>query len=150
MPQGNRQRAAVLVLQRLGHNRDTCDTLDTRRHSHDDPREGASLGYHPRHGGRYDSGEDRSPSLGLLGPQAFGRHILNAAFPPRYRPPTNILKYSGETNLRLWHEGYRFACQAGGADNDDFIIRNLPLFLADLAQRGWNTFHPMPSKVGRT
>ena len=58
-------------------------------------------------------------------------HILNATFPPRYRPPTNIPKYSGEMNPRLWLEDYRLACQAGGADNDDFIIRNLPLFLAD-------------------
>ena len=71
-----------------------------------------------------------------MGPQAFGQHILNTAFPPRYRPPTNILKYSGETNPRLWLEDYRLACQASGADNDDFIIRNLPLFLADSA-RAW-------------
>ena len=31
-------------------------------------------------------------------------------------------------------EDYQLACQAGGVDNDDFIIRNLPLFLADSAQ----------------
>ena len=71
----------VLVHERLSLNRDACDTLDARRRTHDDPREGASHGYHPRHGGRYDSGEDRSLSPGLPGPQAFGRHILNAAFP---------------------------------------------------------------------
>ena len=46
------------------------------------------------------------------------------------------MKYSGETNLGLWLEDYRLACQAGGADNDDFIIRNLPLFLVDSA-RTW-------------
>ena len=45
-------------------------------------------------------------------------------------------KYSRETNLRLWLEDYRLACQAGGANDDDFIIRNLSLFLADLA-RAW-------------
>ena len=39
-------------------------------------------------------------------------------------------------NTKLWLEDYRFACQAGGADNDDFIIHNLPLFLANLA-RAW-------------
>ena len=72
----------------------------------------------------------------LLGPQASGRHILNAAIPPRYQPPTNILKYSGEINPRLWLEDYWLAYQAGGTDNDDFIIRNLPLFLADSA-RAW-------------
>ena len=121
----------VLVHERLGHNHDMRDTLDTCRRSHGDPREGASCGYHPCCGRRYDRGEDQSPSPVLLGPQVFGRHILNAAF-----PPTNILKYSGETNLGLWLKDYRLAYQAGGADNDDFIIRNLPLFLADSA-RTW-------------
>ena len=87
--------------QRLGRNRDARDTLDARRCTYDDPREGASRGYHPHRGGRYDSGEDQSSSLGLPGPQAFGRHILNDAFPPRYRPPTNIPKYSRETNPGL-------------------------------------------------
>ena len=53
--------------------------------------------------------------------------------PPRYCPPTNISKYSGETNPGLWLEDYWLACQAGDAVNDDFVIRNLPLFLADSA-----------------
>ena len=123
----------VPVHERLGRNRDARDTLDARTCTHDDPREGDSRGYHPHHGGCYDSDEDRSPSLGLPGPQAFGRHILNAAFPPRYQPPTNILKYSREMNPGLWLEDYRLAYQASGADNDDFIIHSLPLFLADLA-----------------
>ena len=117
----------VPVHQCLGHNHDARNTLDARRRTHGDPRKGASRGYHPRRGGRYDSDEDRSPSPGLPGPQAFGRHIHNAAFPPRYQPPTNISKYSGETNPGLWLEDYRLAYQAGGADNDDFIIRNLLL-----------------------
>ena len=122
--------------QRLSRNSDTRSTLDARWRTHDNPREGAHHGYHPRRGGRYDSGEDWSSSPGLSGPQAFGRHILNAAFPPRYQPPTNIPKYSGETKPRLWLEEYRLDYQAGGADNDDFIIHNLPLFLADSA-RAW-------------
>jgi len=58
------------------------------------------------------------------------------AFPPRYRPPTNILKYSREMNPGLSLEDYRLACQANGADSDYFIIRNLSLFLADSA-RTW-------------
>ena len=126
----------VLVHQRLGHNCDARNTLDTHRCAYDDPREGARRGYHPRRGGRYDSGEDQSPNPGPPGPQAFARHILNAAFPLRYRPPTNIPKYSGETKLGLWLEDYRLTYQASGADNDDFIIHNLPLFLADSA-RTW-------------
>lgn len=39
-------------------------------------------------------------------------------------------------NSELWLEDYRLACQAGGADDELFIIRNLPLFLAD-ATRAW-------------
>ena len=131
--------------QRLRRNQDTRDTLDARRRAHGDPREGASHGYHPHRGGRYDSGEDQSLSPDLLGPQAFDRCILNTAFPPRYRPPTNILKYSRETYPRLWLEDYRLACQADGADNDDFIIRNLPLFLANLA-RTWLEHLP-PNRI---
>ena len=38
-------------------------------------------GYHPRRGGRYDSGEDRSPSPKPPGPQAFSRAIRRAPFP---------------------------------------------------------------------
>ena len=109
-PLGGRQYTPVPVHQRLGHNRDARSTIDTRRRAYNDSREGAKHGYHPRCGGRYDSGEDRSPRPGLPGPQAFGRHILNAAFPPRYRPPTNIPKYFGETNPGLWLEDYWLAC----------------------------------------
>ena len=101
-----------------------------------DKREEAGHGYHPGHGRLYDSGEDWSPSLDLPGLQAFSRHILYAAFPPRYRPPTNIPKYSGETTLGLWNEHYWLACRVGGMDSDYFIIRNLPLFLAD-STRTW-------------
>ena len=126
----------ISIHQCLDHNRDACSTLNARRRTYSDPREGAHYSYHPHHDGRYDSGEDQSLSPSLPGPRAFGRHILNAAFPPRYRPPTNISKYSGETNPGLWLEDYRLACQTGGADNDDFIIRNLPLFLVDSA-RTW-------------
>ena len=144
-PQGSRLRTTVLVHQRLSHNHDACDTLDARKRVHDDLREGASRGYHPRCGGHYDSGQDRSLSPSLPGPQAFGRHILNAAFLPRYRPPTNILKYSTETNPELWLKDYRLACQVGGANDDDFIIRNLPLFLADSA-RTWLE-HLSPNRI---
>ena len=132
----------VSVHERLGLHHDARDTLDARRRTCSDAREGASHGYHPHRGGHYDSGEDRSPSPNLLGPQAFGRHILNAVFPPQYRPPTNNLKYSRETNSGLWVKDYRLACQAGGPDNDNFIIRNLPLFLADSAQKWLEHLQP--------
>ena len=80
---GGRTHAMAPVHERLGLYRDARNTLDARRRARGDEREEASRGYHPRRGGRYDSGEDRSPSLDLLGPEAFGRHILNAVFPPR-------------------------------------------------------------------
>jgi hypothetical protein len=62
---------------RLGnehHHRDRRAHLDER----------VRRGYHPRHRGRYDSGEDRSPSLEPPGPQAFSRAIRRAPFPTRF------------------------------------------------------------------
>jgi hypothetical protein len=90
----------------------------------------------PRCGGRYDSGEDRSPSPEPPGPQAFSRAIRRVPFPTRFRTPTTITKYSGETRPELWLADYRLACQLGGTDDDNLIIRNLPLFLSDTA-RAW-------------
>ena len=91
-------------------------------------------GYHPRRGGHYDSEEDRSPSPEPPGPQAFNRAIRRAMFPTRFRAPTTITKYSGETRPELWLADYRLAYQLGGTDNDNLIIRNLPLFLSDAAR----------------
>jgi hypothetical protein len=93
-------------------------------------------GYHPRHGGHYDSEEDRSPSPEPLGPRVFSRAIRRAPFPSRFWAPTTITKYSGETRPELWLADYRLACQLGGTDNDNLIIHNLPLFLSDAA-RAW-------------
>jgi hypothetical protein len=91
-------------------------------------------GYHPRRGGRYDSEEDRSPSPEPPGPRVFSRAIRRAPFPARFRAPTTITKYSGKTRSELWLADYRLACQLGGADDDNLIIRNLPLFLSDAAR----------------
>jgi hypothetical protein len=91
-------------------------------------------GYHPRRGGHYDSEEDRSPSPEPLGPRVFSRAIRRAPFPARFRAPTTITKYSGETRSELWLADYWLACQLGGTDDDNLIIRNLPFFLSDAAQ----------------
>jgi hypothetical protein len=93
-------------------------------------------GYHPRRGGRYDSEEDQSPSPEPPGPRVFSRAIRRASFPARFRAPTTITKYSGETRSELWLADYRLACQLIGANDDNLIIRNLPLFLSDTA-RAW-------------
>jgi hypothetical protein len=114
---------------RLGnehHRRDRRTRLDEK----------VCRGYHLRRGGRYDSEEDRSPSPEPPGPQAFSRAIRRALFPTRFRAPTTITKYSGETRSELWLADYRLACQLGGTDDDNLIIRNLPLFLSDTA-RAW-------------
>jgi hypothetical protein len=42
----------------------------------------------------------------------------------------------GETRPELWLADYRLAYQLGGTDDDNLIIRNLPLFLSDAA-RAW-------------
>jgi hypothetical protein len=114
---------------RLGneeHRRDRRARLEERVHQ----------GYHPKRGGRYNSEEDRSPSPEPPGPRVFSRAIRRAPFPARFRAPTTITMYSGETRPELWLADYRLACQLGGTDDDNLIIRNLPLFLFDAA-RAW-------------
>jgi hypothetical protein len=102
------------------HTGHTCNTapaapgrLDNEHH-HRNRRahldEKVRRGYHPRCGGHYDSGEDRSPSPEPPGPQAFSRAIRRALFPTRFRTPTTITKYSGETRPELWLADYRLAC----------------------------------------
>jgi hypothetical protein len=66
----------------------------------------------------------------------FSREIRTASFPQRFRLPTSIDKYNGETDPRVWLNDYRLACQLGGATTDEVIIRNLPLHLAD-STRTW-------------
>jgi hypothetical protein len=126
---GQTRNSAPATPGRLGnehHRRDRRAHLDER----------VCRGYHPRHGGRYDSGEDRSPSPEPPGPRAFSRAIRRASFPTRFRTPTTITKYSGESKPELWLVDYRLACQLGGTDDDNLIIRNLPLFLSNAA-RAW-------------
>jgi hypothetical protein len=132
---GRTRDTAPATPGRLGnehHRRDRRAHLDDKVHR----------GYHPRRGGRYDSGEDRSPSPEPPGLQAFSRAIRRAPFPTRFRTPTAITKYSGETRPELWLADYRLACQLGGMDNDNLIIRNLPLFLSDAA-RAWLEHLPL-------
>jgi hypothetical protein len=92
---GRTRNTAPAAPGRLGnehHHRNRRAHLDERVHR----------GYHPRRGGRYDSGEDRSPSPEPPGPQAFSHAIRRASFPTRFRTPTTITKYSGETRPELW------------------------------------------------
>jgi hypothetical protein len=68
---------APVALDRLGseqHRRDRRAHLEER----------LRRGYHPRHGGRYDSEEDQSPSPEPPGPQVFSRAIRRASFSARF------------------------------------------------------------------
>ena len=122
-----------MLLDRLGNRREVQGDHEvvSRRRRHDN--EGPARGYHPHRGGRYDSGEDRSPSPGPPGPRVISKAIRGAPFPAWFRQPANLTKYSGETNPELSLANYRLACQLGGVNDDLLIIRNLPLFLSDSA-----------------
>jgi hypothetical protein len=113
---------------------DARNVINARRMSKAEAR--AVAGYHPRRGGRYDSDEDRSPTPEPPGTRVFSREIRAATFPQRFRQPTTIVKYNGETDPCVWFNDCRLACQLCGATSDEVIIRNLPLHLADSA-RTW-------------
>jgi hypothetical protein len=142
---------------RTGRTRDGTpaapDHLGDEHHRHDRRarlEEKVHRGYHPRRGGRYDSGEDRSPSPEPLGPRVFSWAIRWAPFPARFRAQTTITKYSGETRPELWLADYRLACQLGGTNDDNLIIRNLPLSSPALLGHGWSICLLRRSPTGTT
>jgi hypothetical protein len=57
--------------------------------------------------------------------------VRDPKFPSRFRASTNIPRYDGETNPSVWLEDYRLTCHVGGATDDLFIIKILPLYLSD-------------------
>jgi hypothetical protein len=105
----------------------------------------AVVAYHPWWGGRYDNREDCSPTPEPPGTRVFSREIRTTSFPQRFRQPTSIDKYMGETDPRVCLNDYRLACQLGGATTDDVIICNLPLHLADSARTSLE--HLPPSQI---
>jgi hypothetical protein len=123
-----------LLDTRRARDGDARNVINARWTSKADTR--AAAGYHPRRGGHYDNDEHRSPTPEPPGTRVFSREIRAAAFPQRFRQPTTIVKYNGETDPRVWLNDYRLACQLGGATSDEVIIRNLPLHLSDSA-RTW-------------
>jgi hypothetical protein len=56
--------------------------------------------------------------------------------------PTNIAKYSGESNTNRWLRDYRPVYHEGRANHDDFIICNLPLYLIDSVQTCLENLRP--------
>jgi hypothetical protein len=125
---------------------DARNVINARRTSKAEAR--AATGYHPRRGGRYDSDEDRSPTPKPPGTRVFSREIRTATFPQRFRQPTTIVKYNGETDPRVWLNNYRLACQLGGATSDEVIIRNLPRLGADMARTPAGQSDPQLGRSG--
>jgi hypothetical protein len=82
---------------------DARNVINARRAGNAETR--ATVGYHPRRGGRYDSREDRSPTPDTPGTRVFSREIRMASFPQRFRQPTSIVKYNGETDPRVLPPG---------------------------------------------
>jgi hypothetical protein len=75
----------------------------------------------------------------------FSREIRTASFPQRFRQPTSIDKYTGETEPRVWLNDYRLACQLGCATTDEVITLNLPLHLTHSARARLE--HLLPSQI---
>jgi hypothetical protein len=125
-------RERILDTRGQAQDDDARNVINARQTGNAETR--AAAGYHPRRGGCYDSCEDRSPTPEPPGTRVFSREIRTTSFPQRFRQPTSIDKYTGETDPRVWLNDYRLACQLGGATTDEVIIRNLPLHLADSAR----------------
>jgi hypothetical protein len=136
-------RERILDTRGQAQDGDARDIINARRKG--DAYARRAVGYHPQMGGCYDSREDRSPTPEPPGTRVFSREIRTKSFPQRFRQPTSIDKYTGETNTHVWINDYRLACQLGGATTDEVIIRNLLLHLADSTQT-WLEHLP-PSQI---
>ena len=64
------------------------------------------------------------------------KRIRQMPFLAWFHASPNIVKYSRDANPAVWLEDFRLAYQAGGVDDDLFIIQYLPLYLAKSA-RAW-------------
>jgi hypothetical protein len=133
--------AASAVRSRLGPNRDVRNTIEARRRAESINNNRDNCSHHNddrRRRRRHDSDDDRerSWSPNQRGPWAFGWSNRDMKFPSRFRVRTNVPRYDGDTNPSVCFEDYRLACHAGGATDDLFVIKNLPLYLGDSA-RTW-------------
>jgi hypothetical protein len=103
-------RERILDTRGQAQDGDARNVINARWTSNTETR--ATAGYHPRRGGRYDSREDRSPIPEPPGTRVFSREIRTASFPQRFRQPTSIDKYNGETDpaygstTTAWHASW--------------------------------------------
>jgi hypothetical protein len=107
-------------------------------------------GYHPRRGERYDSEEDQSPSPEPPGLRVFSRATRWASFSARFRAPTTITKYLGETRPELWLADYRLACQLGGRTTTTSSFATSPFSSPMLPGPGWSICLLRRSSAGTT
>jgi hypothetical protein len=98
------------ILDTRGHAQDgdTRNFINARRTGKVETQ--LAVGYYPWWGGGYGSREDRSPTPEPPGTRMFSREISMVSFPQRFRLPTSIDKYTGETDPRVWLNDYRLAC----------------------------------------
>nr|CAB3505081.1 unnamed protein product [Digitaria exilis] len=141
-PEARTLPARVPARSRLRDTRGAIDDGDARN-TLNQIRQGEGARTHQR--GRTNVGWNRDTAPEPAGTRVFSHNIRTAPIPPRFRQPTTITKYSGETDPRVWLNDYRLACQLGGATDDAMIIRNLPLHLADSA-RTWLEHLP-PNRI---
>jgi hypothetical protein len=92
-------RERILDTREQAQDGDACNVINARRAGNTKTR--AVVGYYPRWGGRYDSREDRTPTPEPPGTRVFCREFRTASFPQRFRQPTSINKYTGETDPRV-------------------------------------------------
>jgi hypothetical protein len=78
----------------------------------------------------------RIPSPLRPRPRAFECAIRKALFPVKVRTPTNISKYDGSSNPDVWLEYYHLARCMAEIRDDHFIIKFLPIHLAERT-RAW-------------
>jgi hypothetical protein len=105
-------------------------------------------GYLPRRGGCYDSEEDQSPSPEPPGLRAFSWAIRRAPFPARFRAPTTITKYSGETRPKLWLTGWPASWEERTTTTSSSTTS--PCSSPTLPGPGWSICLPRRSPTGTT
>ena len=139
------------VNERLGLHRDACNTLDARRRAHGNEREETSHGYHPYRGGRYNGSEDQSPSPDTCRDL---RPLVDTSSTPSSHHGTDSRPTSRNTLGKQTPDyGSRIIGLLAKPVEQIVTISLSATFHCSWSircERGWNTFRPTESKVGRT
>jgi hypothetical protein len=125
---------------------DARNVINTRQTGNTETR--ATAGYHPRRGGRYESREDHSPTPEPPGTRVFSREIRTTSFPQRFRQPTSIDKYNGETDPRVWLNDYVWHASWAGPPPTRLSFVTSPCTSPTRRGRGSSTYRPARSTTG--